>query len=155
LVCPEVPLGDTLVHAHCLRCSLSKQFVLAVLIFVLDVVDRTLHRVVRTARASRGRAVGGVQLEEVDGVEDEAGLLLAAPVHVAVGFVASAVAPEVDAVLIFEDASSRGRAQGVCEISGVGTCCGEVAEVDGHHVVVVQWRAFGPPGYLDKRERDQ
>ena len=37
-----------------------------------------------------------------------------------------------------------------------GIVAGSVAaEVDGHHVVVVQGRAFGPAGDLDKGEGDQ
>jgi len=70
-------------------------------------------------------------------------LSVAAVVNVAGSLVCAAIVPEVDAVGLFELAAGFGESQGCCELGGVahgsGISDGEVAEVDGHKVVVVEW----------------
>jgi len=143
LVCDEVPLGDALVDFDGRRRSVSEHVVLEFLRVLFRIVDGALDSVVSAARSSRDLCVCRIETELLYGVEDEARLSVAAVVDVAGSLVCAAVVPEVDAVGLFELTACFGERQGCCELGGVayrsGVCGSEVAEVDGHQVVVVQW----------------
>lgn len=160
LVRDEIPFGDATVHRHSLGSRVSQHLILEILRVALSIVDRARDGIVRVARAGRlVRRSRSVEAELLDRVEDEVGVSLAAPVDVAGGLVGGAVVPEVDAVCLFQAAGALSELQRGCELGLVGQipgiCGGEVAEVGGHEVVVVEGRAGGPAGDFEAGEGDE